>query len=96
MFKDNTLILLGENAVFYNINHDRNINYYTNLLYGNFGYDGENKILKDFDNKKDTYFIINKSSYNNINQFDNNICDYIFKKYKLIGEDSNYFVYYKK
>ena len=95
-YKMNNYILLGENAVFYNINHDRSINYYTNLLYGNFGYDGENKILKDFDNKKDTYFIINKSSYNNINQFDNNICDYIFKKYKLIGEDSNYFVYYKK
>ena len=95
-YKMNNYILLGENATFYNINHNRDINYYTNLFYGNFGYDGENRIINEFNSKKDTYFIINKNSYNNINQFDNNICDYIFKKYKLIGEDSNYFVYYKK
>lgn len=95
-YKMNNYILLGENTVFYNINHERDINYYSNLFYGNFGYDGENRIISEFDNKKDTYFIINKNSYNNINQFDNDICDYIFKNYKLITEDSNYFVYYKK
>ena len=95
-YKMDNYILLGENATFYNINHNRDINYYTNLFYGNHGYEGENRIIKEFNNKKDTYFIINRNSYEGHNQFDNNICDYIFDNYKLISEDPNYFVYYKK
>ncbi len=95
-YKMNNYILLGENAVFYNINHNRDINYYTNLFYGNFGYDGDNRIIKEFNNKKDTYFIINVHSYKGNNQFDNYICDYIFKNYKLINKDYNYYIYYKK
>ena len=82
----------------YDIINDNNISYYDVLLYGNFGYDGVNKMIKKIDEVSDTYIIIDSNCYydNSVDsQFAKDIVSYVIKNYRYIKRDGDFLIYYK-
>lgn len=91
-------ILLSYFSMQYDIVNDNNISYYDVLLYGNFGYDGVNKMIKKIDEVSDTYIIIDSNCYydNSVDsQFAKDIVSYVIKNYRYIKRDGDFLIYYK-
>ncbi len=91
-------LLRGSENYFYKIINDKEIDYFDLPNYGNYGYDGVNKILNRLRKISDAIFVIDKSLYNNtddcqqyIKELSNEVRQ--FKNIKTIG---NYDIYYKE
>ena len=70
------------------------------LLYrGNFGHEGEKKVLKEVKNKKDYYFVVDTSitckGKKNC-QYLEEVPEYVMNNFKLVKEIDYYKIYYKK
>ena len=71
-------LILSYGKMDYDIYKNRDIDYFSVLLYGNYGYDGSNKMINKIKKMKDTYIIIEKKSYNDScigSQFEKTVVD---------------------
>ena len=89
----------GSENYFYKIINNKTIDYFDLPNYGNYGYDGINKMKKNINKKHDVYFVIDKKLVNNKSKNQKNL--------KELGEEINnnselvktiglYEIYYKK
>ncbi len=90
--RDNNYMFSCDSMIF-NIITDKNIDYFSNNNYGNFGYNGINKMKKKIDDMHDVYFYLNgctnKQSAIEINEYIIENCQF---KYEIMGNK----VYYKE
>ena len=90
--RDNNYMFSCDSMIF-NIITDKNIDYFSNNNYGNFGYNGINKMKKKIDDMHDVYFYLNgctnKQSATEINEY---IIENSQFKYEIMGNK----VYYKE
>lgn len=97
--KYNAPIVLSSFAIQYNIMNDKDISYYDIFLYGNFGYNGNRKLIDKIAEMHDQIFVINMKDYNKVasdNQFNKEVIKYIIDHSKKIDYRHNYVIYYKK
>lgn len=90
-------IILSYFTMQYDIINDNELDYYDVLLYGNFGYDGINKMLKEFKKMNDKIFIVSRADYENdyeYSQFAKELVDYVVLNGKLIDSKYEHDVYY--
>ena len=87
----------SDNIRFTSIN-EKKITMYAVLFKGNYGYNGNEKILNRVKNEKNVYFIVDNSVICNDKscQFLKEIPEFIKKNYKFIKKYGDYEVYYKK
>jgi hypothetical protein len=83
--------MLSMSSMFFDILGDRDITYFDIPLYGNFGYNGINKMKKNISSLHDVYFFI---SDNDNRQYVNNLNDFIRKKGTYIESIYDYEIYY--
>ena len=85
--------------MFYDLSHDREINYYDVLLYGNHGFNGTEYMINKIRDEEDVYIIVDYGQYKNSelkSQYNKNIVNYVLNNYDMIDEKYNFRVYYKK
>lgn len=85
--------MLSMHSMYFDIESDKNITYFDIPLYGNFGYDGLNKMKNKISNMHDTYFFVLD---NENRQYVNVLNDYVRDKCKYIETVSNVEIYYLK
>ena len=93
---DKEIVLLDANAYYFKLIQDKKIGYIDLINYGNWGYEGSNKLIKYLQKYKDTYFIINRDDYKNSSQIDKNALKYVSSHGKKIKEIGCYDIYYIK
>lgn len=92
-------LIIGYTNMLYNIINDKDIDYFSVPLYGNFGYNGINKMIEKISSYNDKIFIVSKKDYNNKrkdSQYCKEIAKYIMDNYKKIDSKYGYEVYYKE
>ena len=97
--KKDYISLFGvEKNVFMAISNEKDINYYTILNYGNYGFDGTRMMLEKIKGEKDKYFVLdsNLSSKLEVAQYMVELKEYIERNSKLVKQIDNYKIYYKK
>ena len=95
---DNPLII-GYSNILYNVINDYEIDYFSVPLYGNFGYNGINKMIEKVDSYNDKIFIVSTNEYNERkkdSQFFKEVAKYIMENYQKIDSKYGYEVYYKE
>ncbi len=101
-YKDKRLIVFSDNSFVLKIINNLPIEHYDLINYGNNGFNGTDKIIKNLNNEKDAYIITNypiKNDYVHPGvQTNLNIIRYVFQNYELIyeNEDNNIRIYYKE
>ena len=97
--KKDYISLFGvEKNVFMAISNEKDINYYTILNYGNYGFNGTRMMLEKIKGEKDKYFVLdsNLSSKLEVAQYMVELKEYIERNSKLVKQIDNYKIYYKK
>lgn len=93
-------LLRGNENYYFKIINNKKIDYYDLTNYGNYGYNGENKIIKKLNNTHDTIIVVDKSlcanEHNKNQQFNCDFKNAGVKNAKLIKKFNNYQIYYKK
>ena len=97
----NDSIIFSWNSMKYSIVRDKKITYFNVPLNGNFGYNGNRKMINKIKKMHNQIFIISIDAYktrSHTSQFDKEIVKYIIDNYKKIDEDKKlgYAVYYKE
>ena len=90
-------IVLSYFTMQYDIINDNYLDYCDVLLYGNFGYDGINKMINRFSTMSNKYFIVSRSDYDNdyeYSQFAKEIVDYVIDNGEFVLSKYDYDVYY--
>ena len=93
------VIVLSYYSKFYTNYKNRDFTYYDIPMYGNFGYDGINKMIKKIENTHDQYFAIGMGDYTNPNdysQFYKEVCKYVIDNYEFVDGKGIMFIYYKE
>ena len=85
--------MLSMYSMYFDIESNKKITYFDIPLYGNFGYDGLNKMKKKIDNMHDTYFFILD---NDDVQYANELNRYARKHSKYIENVYDMEIYYKE
>ena len=89
-------IIIDGSGMYYKTVKNIKLNYFDVPLYGNFGYDGTNNMIKKVDELNNNYFIIGSicTTDNNIyNQCNKEVADYIIKNKKYVGKDDELLIY---
>ena len=97
--KDKNPIVLAYSKMYVDIVNDRKIDYYNVFMYGNYGYDGNNKEINKIKKMHNQYFLIAKNEYlkkEKYDQFNNTIAKYVIDNSKLIEESDYMWLYYKE
>ena len=95
---DNPLIL-SYYKMFHDISHGKKLDYFSVPMYGNFGYDGLNKMIKRIDNMHDRYIVIDNSSYKREDKFDQFVKEFakhVIDTCEKVDSKYGFDVYYKK
>ncbi len=90
-------IILSVFTMQYDIINDKDLDYYDVMLYGNFGYDGVNKMINKIKNSNKQYVIVSTYDYKNENsdsQFAKKVADYVINHGHLVESKYDYDVYY--
>lgn len=94
--KSKNIIILSDDAYFLKIINNLDITYYDLLNYGNHGYNGTEKIIKEIKNEDMPIFIINSRDYNNLSrrfQFNKEVVRYVLNNYKSVDTIGDYLIY---
>lgn len=92
-------LLISYHKMFYDITNNKRLDYYDVIMYGNFGYDGVNKMIKDIKNMHNRYIIVDMNSYlkkGKDEQFVKEIAEYVMGSCKKIDSKYGFDVYYKE
>lgn len=92
-FGDKEVIYLFEQAYYYKIVNDIDINYFDLINTGNWGYNGSEKLLNALEEKEDAIFVINRLSYARDKQTDRVALEFVGKYCVKIDEVLNYEFY---
>ena len=95
---DNPLII-SYSKMQYDISRNNKIDYFDVILYGNFGYDGSNKMINKIEKMHDKYIIVDMNIYNSKetnSQFDKTIAKHVIDNYELVESKYIFNVYYKE
>ena len=90
-------VILSYFTMQYDIIHDNDIDYYDIMLYGNFGYDGVNKMIENIKHEDRHTFIVSRYDYQKDtedSQFAKKIVDYVIDNGCMIDSKYGYDVYY--
>ena len=91
------VITVGMDGAMINTINDDDITFFGNFSTGNFGYNGDNKMIKRIKESKDTYYIItNDAQTGKFTQYPFKIRSYIQNNLKKIDTFYDYDIYYKK
>ena len=82
--------MISMNSMYFDIESDKKITYFDIPLYGNFGYNGLNKMKNKIENMHDTYFFLLD---NDNRQFVNKLTKYVRKNAKYVENIHNYQIY---
>ena len=91
-------LILSYSKMQYDISRDKDIDYFDVLLYGNFGYNGSNKMIERIKKLHNIYIIVDERSYlekNSDSQFDKTVVEYVIKNYKQVEKRDRFLIYYK-
>lgn len=92
-------LMMGSENYFYKINTNKKLGYYDLCNYGNYGYNGVNKITKKLENEHDVLIILDKNLYkkNRSNQqYIIELSDTTIKTSTKVKTINNYEIYYKE
>ena len=89
----NNSYIISMGSMFFDIASDKKINYYDIPLYGNFGYNGLNKMIKRINNSHDVYYFVREESNR---QYANELYKNIKNNGEYIGSIYDYSIYYFK
>jgi hypothetical protein len=98
-YKDKNPIILAYSKMYVDIVNDRKIDYYNVFMYGNYGYNGNNKEINKIKKMHNQYFLIAKHEYlkkEKYDQFNKKIAKYVIDNSKLIEENKYMWLYYKE
>ena len=95
------VIFLSNNAYLFRIVRDEKISSFDLINYGNYGYHGSEKLVKELQKRKGSLVMIQKSDFSNLRQTDKNVLQYVVEhgKYQesyagfdiyLLGEEEDY------
>ena len=85
--------MLSINSMYFDIESNHKITYFDIPLYGNFGYDGLNKMKNKIDNMHNTYFFVLDDGNR---QYINKLNDYVRDNSIYVENIENYEIYYKE
>ena len=91
--------MMGSENYFYKINNNKKIGYYDLCNYGNYGYNGVNKITKKLENEHDVLIILDKNLYKkkrSNQQYIIELSDTTIKTSTKVKTINNYEIYYKE
>ena len=93
-------IILSYSSLPYKIYNDLDIDYFDILYYGNYGYDGTNKMIKKIKKIHKCYFIVSMDDFNSKlidSQFNKDIVKYVIDNCEKVETNKklNFVVYYK-
>lgn len=97
--KEVIYFMRGSENYFYKITNNKKLNYFDLPNYGNYGYDGINKMKKNINKKHDVYFVIDKKLANNKSknqQYIKELGEEIINNSELVKTIGLYEIYYKK
>ena len=97
--KEVIFFMRGSENYFYKIINNRKLNYFDLPNYGNYGYNGVNKMMKKNNKKHDVYFVIDKELVANENdnqQYIKELGEEVINKSELVKTIGLYEIYYKK
>ena len=91
------IIFISVYSMFYDLINDNKITYYDVLLYGNHGYKGTERMIKEIDNMKDSYIIVDMSGFRALpgSQLNKKIFKHVVNNYEMIDEKDVLRLYYK-
>ncbi len=98
-YSNKNMVILSGYTMFFDITHDREINYFDVLLYGNHGYNGTKTLIKKIEEQENLYIIVDIDKYNknvSTSQYNIEVVKYVLKNYKKIDSKYSFDVYYKK
>lgn len=97
--KDVVYFLRGSENYFYKIKDNLDITYFDLPNYGNYGYSGNDKIIKRLSKLKNVLIVIDKGCYlsdDDFQQYEKEAVTYIIDNSKLVKKIGNYEVYLKE
>lgn len=97
--KDIVYFLRGSENYFYKIKDNLDITYFDLPNYGNYGYSGNDKIIKRLSKLKNVLIVVDKGCYlsdNDFQQYEKEAVTYIIDNSKLVKKIGNYEVYLKE
>ena len=92
-------LLISYHKMFYDISNGNELDYYNVLMYGNFGYNGIDRMIEDINKMSNKYIIVDMNSYlktGEHEQFAKEIAKYDIDNFELVDEEYGFAVYYKK
>ena len=87
------IIFLGEDGYYFKIINDRKTTYLDLINQGNWGYNGENKHLKEIKKNKDKIFFVNKNELKSNKQSMKKAIKYVIENGKRINKIYKYDIY---
>ena len=92
----NDIYMLDAMACVFDIPMDKYYKNYDMFLKGNLGKDGEDGIIKDIENSKNTLYLVRKSDISNNWQAPEKVLDYVRNNLEYQGRIDIFDIYYKK
>lgn len=91
-------LILSYSKMQYDISRDKGIDYFDVLLYGNYGYNGSNKMINKIEKMHNKYIIVDERGYldnSSDSQFDKTVVEYVMKNYKQVDKIYDFLIYHK-
>ena len=92
-------IVVGYYSMYYDIINDRNLSYFDVLYYGNFGYNGTEKMINRIKDMHDQYFVVSFEDYKSdyeYSQFAKEVAHWIVSNCEEVDSKYAFVVYYKE
>jgi hypothetical protein len=98
--KGNTIIYLDREAIIFHLPQDKYYKDYDLFMRGNFGKDGEKRLIQDIKTKENTKYLIPKDYSKDLDyhgcQIPESVIKYIIENYQITGERTLYDIYSKQ
>ena len=92
-------IVVGYYSMYYDIINDRDLSYFDVLYYGNFGYNGTEKMINHIKDMHDQYFVVSFEDYKSdyeYSQFAKEVAHWIVSNCEEVDTKYAFVVYYKE
>ena len=92
-------IVLGYFSMTHTLINERDVSYFDVLYNGNFGYNGNKKMIEKINNLHDQYFLVSRTDYDSDNEFSQisrEVMKYVMDNYKKVDSKYIFDVYYKE
>ena len=98
--KENNCLILDYTASMYHLINNKYYKHYDLFMRGNFGVDGEDKIIEDLESKKDLKLLVSYDDKDliakNRNQIPDKVINYVYDNYEIVDSVAYFDVYERK